>query len=134
MAIHEIKTPRGVVYKSMNKFGEIEVKLEWNAGFGQEWSEKFNSAQEWLDKQVVADCEPYVPFRTGMLRNLGILGTKPGSGEVIWLGPYARYQYYLKRKTRNALKPLAQSRWFEVAKSVYRDRWLLGVRERMKQK
>ena len=97
MAIHEIKTPRGVVYKSMNQFGESEVKLEWNPGMGQEWSEKFNSAQAWLDQQVLADCDPYVPFRTGMLRNLGILGTKPGSGEVIWLGPYARYQYYLKR-------------------------------------
>lgn len=50
-------------------------------------------AQKKLNMQIVADCEPYIPFQQGALRGSqrypeGIYG-----GEIAWDAPYAHYQY-----------------------------------------
>lgn len=54
------------------------------------FSPRYRAAQKWLDNEVLKDCEPYVPFRTGNLARSGQLGTKLGSGKVIYNAPYAR--------------------------------------------
>lgn len=87
-----IETPRGVVYHSPN----LSVKLEWNPNFSTKWTHRFTEAQKFVDSEILRGTEPFLPFRTGMLTNLGILGTEIGSGLVVWLGPYARFQYYGK--------------------------------------
>lgn len=50
-------------------------------------------AQKLLNMQVVADCNPLIPFQQGALRNSvnypqGVYGT-----EIEWNTPYAHYQY-----------------------------------------
>lgn len=50
-------------------------------------------AQKLLNLQVAADCDPYIPFQKGQLRNSltypqGIYG-----GELEWNAPHAHYQY-----------------------------------------
>lgn len=87
-----IRTPRGVVYHDQN----LHAVLEWNTRFVDQWENRYTKAQKYVDSEVLRLSEPYVPFRTGMLVNLGILGTTIGQGLVVWLGPYAKFQYYGK--------------------------------------
>lgn len=50
--------------------------------------------QKIVDSEVLRRCDPYVPFRTGALKKSGILGTKIGSGEVVYNAVYAHENYY----------------------------------------
>lgn len=90
--IHNIRTPRGRVYHNPN----MKAVLEWNQNFVDKWAGRYSKAQKYVDSEVLRLSEPFVPFRTGMLVNLGILGTTIGEGLVTWLGPYAKFQYYGK--------------------------------------
>lgn len=120
-----------------------KATLTWNKDFKANWQEKHISAQEYLDSEVLRDCEPYVPFRTGVLVFSGTLGTKIGSGLVSWTTPYARYQYYGKVMvpspfgggkilTNRNLKYHGGGKrgafWFERAKEARLDSWMAGVR------
>lgn len=119
-----------------------KMKLTWNKSFAPKKEERYLSAQEWLDNAVLHDCEPYIPFRAGILIFSGILGTKIGSGTVSWTTPYARYQYYGKVMvpspfggpkilTKRNLKYHGGGKrgafWFERTKEVRRDAWRKGV-------
>jgi hypothetical protein len=119
-----------------------KAKLTWNKNFKAKKTEKYLNAQQWLDNAVLHDCEPYVPFRAGILIFSGITGTKIGSGRVSWIVPYARYQYYGKVMipspfgggnilTKRNLKYHGGGKrgafWFERAKEVRRDAWRKGV-------
>ncbi len=50
--------------------------------------------QQAIDKSVIDQCEPYCPMLTGTLAKSAYGATHIGSGEVIYPGPYAHYQYY----------------------------------------
>lgn len=50
--------------------------------------------QEVIDAAVIRYDMPYVPMETGTLMRLPYSVTDIGSGEVIYPGPYAHYQYY----------------------------------------
>lgn len=52
--------------------------------------------QKFIDNEVLKRCSKYIPFRTGALMNMGIIGTIIGSGEVSWIGVKPRYLYYGK--------------------------------------
>lgn len=143
-----IEAPRGNII--ITPGGKAE--LVWNVRFQSKYQQKFTRAQMWLDNAVVADCQPFVPFRTGMLVKSGILGTVPGTGVVSYIAPYARFQYYGKLmvgvKSRSAwAKPgepkvvtnkaltyhsdsLRGSFWFERAKAIHKGEWLRGVQTR----
>ncbi len=58
------------------------------------FSSHLQKAQKFLDSEILRKCDPYIPFKTGMLRDSGILGTKVGSGRIRWIAPYAKRQYY----------------------------------------
>ena len=65
---------------------------------------KSGKAQAALDSEVLRYADPYVPFRTGMLKESGIAGTVIGSGEVVYNAPYAKKQYYFGRSAGSALR------------------------------
>lgn len=75
--------------------GEFELddtrKLLKKAGL-----EEYGYVQKFIDNEVLKRCSKYVPFQTGALMNMGILGTVIGSGEVAWVGVKPRYLYYGK--------------------------------------
>ena len=139
----DIQQPRDVVtplYTATNVNGKL--KLTWNKQFKPKWTGRFHNAQEFVDNAVLQDCEPYVPFKTGILVFSGILGTKIGSGRVSWTTPYARYQYYGKVMipspfgggnilTKRNLKYHGGGKrgalWFERAKEVSKDSWIRGA-------
>ena len=116
----KIATPRGVVQHIQTPNGSIKAELKWNDGFQKKWQGKFENTQKVIDNAVLKFSEPYVPLRTGMLVNLGILGTELGKGEVVWLGPYAHYQYYLDKSgigPPKHLDALRGPRWFDRMKA-----------------
>ena len=63
--------------------------LKYKYGIG-----KGGRVQATIDKRVMDYCKPYVPMQTGVLANSPYTMTVLGSGEVIYPGPYAHYQYY----------------------------------------
>ena len=89
-----ISTPRGTLFQTKSSSGSITAKLEWSTGFGPKYSKGFESAQEFVDSECLRYCDPLVPRRTGYLIKSGQLGTVIGSGELVYLAPYARRQYY----------------------------------------
>ena len=50
--------------------------------------------QQTIDKAVIDWNIPYCPFESGTLAYSPYSVTAIGSGEVVYPGPYARYQYY----------------------------------------
>ena len=94
--IFQISTPRGTLYqqKSGSGKGKISARLEWNPNFGLQASQGFSKAQEFIDSECLRYCDPLTPRRTGYLIKSGQLGTVIGSGELNYLAPYARRQYY----------------------------------------
>lgn len=98
--------------------------------------EKFLEAQKWLDERIVNDMEPFVPYRTGRLRNhLKMLNApRYGSGEIV---VYSRptpsypllmyYGYNSNGKPMHFSCPTAQVRWFEGTKRVHEREWVEGV-------
>lgn len=118
-----IETPRGAVYHDEN----MKAVLEWNTDFAPKWTKRYSEAQKFVDSEVLRLCEPYIPLLTGMLIKSGDLGTEIGSGTVQWIAPYARPQYYMKRKNPSTTGPLRGPYWFENAKEVYKTRWIEGA-------
>ena len=58
--------------------------------------DEYGFVQKFIDNEVLKRCSKFLPFRTGALMNMGILGTVIGSGEVAWIGVKPRYLYYRK--------------------------------------
>lgn len=113
------------------------------------------TAQKLLNMQIVADCDPLIPFQQGALRNSvnypqGIYG-----GEIEYNTPYAHYQYegivygpnipirdaegnitgwWSPPKKNPTGRPLAYhtaetgDHWFENAKQQHGDQWVRLVK------
>jgi hypothetical protein len=120
----EIRTPRGEIVVTPG--GRAE--LRWNAAFKPKWGRKYTKVQRYVDSEVLRLCEPYTPLLTGMLIMSSILGTFIGSGKVRWIAPYARPQYYAKRKPGSVTGPLRGPQWFERMKANHGQGILAGAR------
>lgn len=120
---NEIKTPRGTVIQTKNGI----AKLVWNEGFGSKWNGNYSRAQAFVDSEVLRKCDPYIPLQSGMLKKSGTLGTVIGSGEVDWIAPYARKQYYDTPETR-VYDPMRGSLWFERMKADHGAEIIAGAK------
>jgi len=143
----KIETPRGSIVIGPN--GKAELK--WNTNFQPKWQKRFSEAQKFVDQSVLEICDDfYIPFRTGMLKESGILGTEVGSGLVQWIAPYARVRYYRARKEGTPTKvgknkagkdvivnvgtpfePLRGPFWFHRAKAMWKNYWIEGARKKI---
>jgi hypothetical protein len=112
----EISTPRGSIVRT----GSGLARLEWNQGFGETKQKQFMKAQEIIDSECLRYMNPLTPMRTGTMLKSATLGTVIGSGEIIYLAPYARRQYYNNRGGSPA-HPQAKSYWFETMKNANRE-------------
>ena len=54
----------------------------------------FGRVQTAIDNAVISYSIPYVPWETGTLAKSPYRASVPGSGRIVYPGPYARYQYY----------------------------------------
>lgn len=55
----------------------------------------FQSAQVYVDSEVVRRMAKYTPEKTRVLRNSPYAATRFGSGRIVQSTPYARRQYYM---------------------------------------
>ena len=74
--------------KIRQHIGNVDIQLNTDR-----LDRNLKEAQKLLNEQVVADCDPLIPFQQGALRNSvnypqGIYG-----GEIEYNTPYAHYQY-----------------------------------------
>ena len=68
--------------------------ITFDPNFQPKKDKNFEDAQKFIDSEVLRLSDPYVPFRTGMLKKSGISGTVIGSGVVEYTAPHARKNYY----------------------------------------
>ena len=115
MAFKPIKKPRGAIIQGKNG----KAQLIWNAGCAPRVNEVLSRKQEIIDSEVLRLCAPMVPKRTGALERSGTLGTVIGSGEVQYIAPYARAQYYNTSQTRS-YDSRRGGMWFERMKVANR--------------
>lgn len=97
--------------------------------------------QKFIDNEVLKRCSKYIPFQTGALIDMGILGTIIGSGEVSWIGVKPRYLYYGKVMIGSAPKtvidkdltyyggPQRGAFWFERMKAAEGQEIIKGAQE-----
>lgn len=79
-----------------------------------------DKVQKTVDSEVLRRSDPYAPMDTGFLKKSGILGTKIGSGEVVYNAVYADKNYYHnagKGKQGTARGGLRGRFWFERMKA-----------------
>ena len=113
MAFKPITNPRGSIIQGKNG----KVQLVWSSSCASRMNKTLNSKQEIIDSEVLRRCAPMVPKRTGALEKSGTLGTVIGSGEVKYIAPYARSQYYNTSQTRS-YDPRRGGMWFERMKAA----------------
>lgn len=82
------------------------------------------AVQKTVDSEVLRRSDPYVPFRSGALKKSGILGTRIGSGLVVYNATYADRQYYHNRgkgKQGTAQGGLRGKHWFPRMMADHKD-------------
>ena len=131
--------------------GNVDIKIDTSR-----IDMNVKEAQKLLNMQIVADCDPFIPFQQGALRNSvnypeGIYG-----GEIQWNTPYAHYQYmgevygpnipiydgdgnltgYFSPPKKNPTgRPLhyhtesTTDHWFEKAKAQHKNDWVNLVKK-----
>lgn len=136
------------------KAQKMQVELAWNKTFGKDSAMKFDTAQKFIDSECIQKMERYTPAKNLILSKAAVLGTKIGSGRIVVISPYGRYQYYgklmvssisgsawAKQGEKKALTskelqysaarhPQAQRLWFEVTKKQYGPAILRGAARR----
>ena len=96
---------------------------------------KGGKVQKAVDSEVLRRSDPYVPMDTGFLKKSGVLGTKIGSGEVVYNAVYANKNYYRnagKGKQGTAKGGLRGKFWFERMKLDRRGEILQAAKEAVK--
>lgn len=116
----KITSPRGSVVTRQTKSGSVRAEIVWNSGFARKKGQAFESAQEFVDSECIRCMEPLTPRRTRMMIKSAKLGTVIGSGNIEYLAPYARRQYYEHKE---------KAHWFETMKASKKDVILKGAEE-----
>lgn len=88
----KIKQPKDVEIKQE----KMKVNLAWKQTFGKDRTDRFSSAQKFVDSESIRLMVPYTPMLNGIMMKSPVLGTVIGSGHIYYLNPYARFQYYGK--------------------------------------
>ena len=88
----KINQPQNIQIKE----AKVQVDLAWSRTFGKDMTDRFTSAQKFVDSECIRLMVPYTPMLNGIMMKSPVLGTKIGSGQIEYFNPYARYQYYGK--------------------------------------
>lgn len=107
-----IVTDRGQLFKNANG----QAVIRWNRG-ARQMNENFDRLQVFIDNTVVRHMDAYVPMRTGILKKSVVLGSRMGSGELVYIAPYAHKRYYGSGR----LKGLRGSKWFQRMWAARKD-------------
>ena len=107
----------------------METKVSFDkTGCKRKIQGRVNLAQKKLDSQVMKDANYFCPQDTGALQK-SVLGSVIGSGLLTWAIDYAKKMYHFKGRVSKESNPNASVKWFEVAKSRFKERWLKLVND-----
>ena len=109
----KITTDRGTLFTTASG----KSILRWNKN-APPTEENFDQLQKFIDNTVVRHMDAYVPMRTGILKKSVILGSRMGSGELVFIAPYAHKRYYSKN---GKLVGKRGSRWFHRMWAALKD-------------
>lgn len=129
----------------------MQIDVQFSSGeLLRRFEQRRDTAQVWLDSEILRSTEPFVPMDQGDLIGSGVRGTVPGSGLIVYNSPYAHYHYVglvrvgrapkklTDRKMRySQLHQAGQERgsvWFDRSKKVNLAAWFAGVERAMKGK
>lgn len=113
----------------MSKLSFLSCRLVLNEpSVKKRFSLRAQNAQRLMSAEILADCTPYVPYRTGATCKSG----KADEKGVSWSTDYARKIYYSQMKFNTAIHPLATSQWVEKAKAVNLSKWVKNANKNMK--
>lgn len=121
-----IETPRNTTVQMAFSGGQMDAKLEWGTGFASRKRRQFSEAQMYVDSECLRLMNPLTPMRTGAMIKSATNGTVIGSGEIRYLSPYARRQYY-ENKGGSPKHPQGGKLWFLRMKAQHRDAILKGA-------
>lgn len=102
----KITTERGTLFTGKNG----QAVLRWKSSYKREEQEYYDKLQMYIDNTVARNMDAYVPFRTGVLKKSVILGSRMGSGKLVYIAPYAHKRYY---SSNNRLNGKRGSKWFD---------------------
>lgn len=102
----KITTERGTLFTT--KSGQ--AVLRWKSSYKREEQEYYDKLQTYIDNTVARNMDAYVPFRTGVLKKSVILGSRMGSGKLVYIAPYAHKRYYSGNSRLNGKRG---SKWFD---------------------
>lgn len=113
-----IVTPRGTLLTNENG----RAIIQWNGG-ARRITQRYSAIQKFIDNTVVRHMNPYIPMRTGILAKSVVLGSRMGSGELIFVAPYSRRVYFGEKKDGTKMTfsksrhRKATAKWFEQMKA-----------------
>ncbi len=113
-----IVTPRGTLLTNARG----NAIIQWNGG-AQRMKQRYSAIQKYIDSTVIRHMNPYIPMRTGILAKSVVLGSRIGSGELIFVAPYSRRVYLGERKDGTKMTfsksrhKKATAEWFEQMKA-----------------
>lgn len=70
------------------------------------------AVQAFVDSEIIRLADPYVPFRTGALKDSALINTVIGQGEIVYATPYAKRMYYHPEYDFNGA-PMRGAHWVE---------------------
>lgn len=107
----------------------MAIKVSFNqAGAKKKIETRLTMVQKKLDSQVMKDSNNFCPMDTGALQK-SVLGSVIGSGILTWAIDYAKKMYHFRGRVSKESNPNASVKWFEVAKSRYKDMWVKLVND-----
>lgn len=112
-----VETPQGKVVQFKTKSGNVSARIQWNEGFGPAMTDKLQSAQTFIDNEVMRLMEPYMPLDTGTMIRSMQLTTVIGSGRVDVNTPYAMAVLRGKSSVGRPTGPLRGPQYFERFKA-----------------
>lgn len=102
----------------------METKVSFNkTSVKKRIADDTRIAQKKLDSEVMKNANYFCPQDTGALQK-SVLGSIIGSGLLVWAIDYAKKIYNFKGRVSKESNPNASVKWFEVAKSRFRDSWV----------
>lgn len=82
--------------------------------------------QQFVATELVKEFDPYVPFRTGVLKGSAVRELAPPYDEIVYDTPYAARMYYNPQFNFNGA-PMRGAYWDRRAYSDVQDRFLGNV-------
>lgn len=97
------------------------IKCKYKLRIKNATPEKIRRTQAFIDREILKNSDPLVPFRTGMLKRSGITGTRVGTGIIKYTAPYAKKQYFYGRANGQRGRKWVRRMWTSKGKKILKD-------------